>query len=759
MRYLIFIFLFATASAVSLCETSFEDYFEYEVLSSNYFDVAQDGDNVYICGLHGNVLTTKDKGESWKRADIQTSAFFNSIAVKGKTIIAVGAYDIGVVSNAAIVYSTDGGENWNESDFEDQRMLNDVVMFDSNTGVAFGGSGIIIKTSDGGKSWNVIESDVYFNYIIEGVVTESGKLFVVSSTEGLFCSTDRGETWLREEIEIDEQYFNSTDLTYSLDKSLYLMTENYIFKSTDEGENWARFSKPDVNFEDYTHCSYSKNGKGMFYGGDSLNVFIVENDTNIVDVKNLAVETTLHNLNFVNTNLINNIVYIDAKTALAVGTNNIILKTTDGGEKWETLSYLSDLFTGRLGSVHFINDSIGYVGVGSDYESLYKTTDGGITWNIQERQEEGKVTSQVGRIYFWNENKGVIQSSDQLLKTTDGGKTFFEKEEIDLNGASPTMYVASGDTLFFKGNRWFWNNYHGYYVFKSFNGDTWNYRELDSVKIMNVYFKNNSDIFMTASYLDSSLLPVKPDLFYRGLLLHSTDGGGSWNRRYFKNYDVLTNIYFFNESDGILFANGKGASIFRTSDGGRSWFLTDSAIAKSLGGIISFDQKRVLAFAGGIKALFSQDSGYTWEAINFIENFGVSGISKTTDYTYLSGRLGKINPAILRLKLKNETSVEEREKTEGLKAPLAWIYEPYPNPAKKFVNFKIVWDKRYGLDELKVRIYDIFGREIKNPNVNFESESINKAVLKWNTEGVGDGLYIIQLKVGDYSKSRKVILY
>lgn len=112
--------------------------------------------------------------------------------------------------------------------------------------------------------------------------------------------------------------------------------------------------------------------------------------------------------------------------------NTTLLKTTNGGNKWQII-YTDILFE----NLSFINTLEGW-GIGRTnqyYEtnSIYHTIDGGVTWEIQLSD-----TSVRYEIFFINEKigwatgtgdfsgstPGTVDHYSHLYKTTDGGKTW-----------------------------------------------------------------------------------------------------------------------------------------------------------------------------------------------------------------------------------------------------------------------------------------------------------------------------------------------
>ena len=119
---------------------------------------------------------------------------------------------------------------------------------------------------------------------------------------------------------------------------------------------------------------------------------------------------------------------------------NYMLKTSDGGDSWK--NYGNNNLSSQLGQsieqIQFIHNNIGYA-VGGYIKTLdqagspvkkgivLKTVDGGLSWNIifdSNNIHPGNFYSEYFRsLSFLDENNGYV-AGQQIYKTTDGGITW-----------------------------------------------------------------------------------------------------------------------------------------------------------------------------------------------------------------------------------------------------------------------------------------------------------------------------------------------
>ena len=148
----------------------------------------------------------------------------------------------------------------------------------------------------------------------------------------------------------------------------------------------------------------------------------------------------------------------------------MVLKTTDGGDNWVSINLnflLGEFSRDVFYTIDFPSISVGYF-FGSRNNKLYKTIDGGVTW--QEVALPFGV-DKVNTIKFYNENLGMLVSNDYpgdnfVYRTFDGGASWTKLSfvtnqnlhEIEfLPGSFSNVWLTNYDKLYFSadtGSNW-----------------------------------------------------------------------------------------------------------------------------------------------------------------------------------------------------------------------------------------------------------------------------------------------------------------
>jgi photosystem II stability/assembly factor-like uncharacterized protein len=228
----------------------------------------------------------------------------------------------------------------------------------------------------------------------------------------LAISTDRGRTW------IDRTEKNILTITGIVQESttpatLYAWGTN-LWKSLDHGQTWtvadtmhtARLSAQLVNGQLYVGCYQS----GIYRGNAQATSWTkLDRGMNYLEVRGL-------------------IRYTD-RTWFYQGVNDV-MKTTDAGETWTTLTPVKyDQPSG--GRVYAFavapsNPNMMYGGTNSD---IYRSTNGGQTWTGSGYNEPVESIS----IHPADPNDAVCGGLYSLRRTTDGGTTW-KRADINVHG-------------------------------------------------------------------------------------------------------------------------------------------------------------------------------------------------------------------------------------------------------------------------------------------------------------------------------------
>ena len=160
---------------------------------------------------------------------------------------------------------------------------------------------------------------------------------------------------------------------------------------------------------------------------------ITVNSQNFIwSAQNSGVETTL-----------NDVYFIDNQNGWAVGTNGVILKTSDGGLVW---SAQQSGVTAELRAVYFIDENNGYTvgglgNIGPGANVVLKTTDAGSTWTTM---SVGNPNFGYQDVAFSSINHGIIIAGDSIYATADAGANWIKEDYVaEVSGTSFNKAVAS----------------------------------------------------------------------------------------------------------------------------------------------------------------------------------------------------------------------------------------------------------------------------------------------------------------------------
>lgn len=185
----------------------------------------------------GNVLLTKDGGETWTIAFPEaTNALFDATLSNSQTAIGVGG------NKTFYQYTYDGGVTWTEVPLPEGHKAYKIIALDEYTFLFCGhitgsATGIVGKTIDAGASWAIHSFEghgalwgISFPTFSHGWVCEYDKIFK---------TIDGGETWSLQYHNAAINYFQDIFFTNN-QEGWAVGTDGCILHTTDGGETWEQ---------------------------------------------------------------------------------------------------------------------------------------------------------------------------------------------------------------------------------------------------------------------------------------------------------------------------------------------------------------------------------------------------------------------------------------------------------------------------------------------------------------------------------------
>ena len=308
-----------------------------------------------------------------------------------------------------------------------------------------------------------------------------------------------------------------------------------------------------------------------------------------------------------------------------------VFKTSNGGENWVAQDLPNPLGLDNE-SVFFLNPDTGWIA--GSYKTIYNTTDGGNTWEVlhpYELEEHYWLLD----IKFYDELHGCAVGDKLfmpykgiILTTNDGGETWTESIITDSEGFKTVEYISQ-DTL------WAGSS-DGKLFKSTDGGFSWSLFQGISGNLYDLHFFNSNDAIAIAGYHDISIThdgweswestdlgfenSIRKFSFSDNLngigvgnfnIIRTSDGGNNWN----SVFDSFLRIAFFNADNGWLIPKNETNQMLHSIDGGQSW---DFFNAENSGEIIDMDfisEQTGFALSDSSELLKTFDAGETWEII------------------------------------------------------------------------------------------------------------------------------------------------
>jgi photosystem II stability/assembly factor-like uncharacterized protein len=295
----------------------------------------------------------------------------------------------------------------------------------------------------------------------------------------------------------------------------------------------------------------------------------------------------------------------NGQRVIAAGDGGVILISDDAGETWNTLPSAA---TSNLWNMQMINEEIGWI-VGEGSAAL-KTTDGGLTW-IQQQMPHTNLP--YWDVSFVNLNYGYIAGNSAIiLKTTNGGTDW----QIQIAGDNRSLFtVYAYDSL-----KVVAGGFAGKIVVTTDGGSNWQQINTMTANVNRIKFLDSLYGFAVTS----------------GSNYQTTDGGFTWTRRQDIQHTGITwNIGFSDLQNGYI--AGSRMFLMKTTDAGVSWEKT--IINDDFINVYFKDEQN--GFINSSKIIYTtNDGGYT---LDTLETFPYTPVDEFNGLLFIDSLTGFIS--------------------------------------------------------------------------------------------------------------------
>jgi photosystem II stability/assembly factor-like uncharacterized protein len=278
------------------------------------------------------------------------------------TAIAAGFIGNTASHSGVILKTTDGGQTWDVRQYIDFAELGGVDFVDSEYGWAVGrvrDSGLLLRSTDGGDTWDrtVVGFGTPDTIVFWRVrFADRANGWIVGTKGLLIRSTDSGKTWTKQTV---SSGFSLADIELLSPTSGWIVGNHGTILHTDNGTDWNAQTSP--TFSDLWAIDMIDPLRGWIVGTNGIMLYTDDGGTN------WQIRTSSETVD------LNDVYFVDANTGWAVGDNGTVIRYQPATQNWwrQNSGTTRTLFNGAF-------TSSGYGIVVGELGTILVTYNGGI---------------------------------------------------------------------------------------------------------------------------------------------------------------------------------------------------------------------------------------------------------------------------------------------------------------------------------------------------------------------------------------------
>ena len=413
-----------------------------------------DSMNGYAVGENGLILHTSDGGKIWSPQQSGNTYLLSSVSFSDPN------NGIVVGESNAILTTTDGGTTWTAQAGFIGASLTTVLRIDAGTVIATGMSGIVLKSTDGGVSWT--KRTVGSISSLYGVAPfDDFRMIAVGQRGEILATSDRGASWVPRTSGVSSNLLAVA--TFGSDTAVAVGENGTIVRTEDGGVSWMDASLTPIPGETnyLSGIAFSSTGKALIVGhlGRPEGQFtfpysltLRSNDRGRTWSRTLISFRVGEGFAYVRDTL-NSVSFVDSLIAMTVGAKGRMLRSTDAGVKWDTLT-TTTLPNSRASAsaeaayttqnLHSVAFSKSHVGVGTAVGAggvVLHTADSGLTWGSVVIPQQNLRSISYGDTTF----AMAVGDNGQMYHSSNGGRNW---SDLSFLGTQRRLVIRTNKTLY-----------------------------------------------------------------------------------------------------------------------------------------------------------------------------------------------------------------------------------------------------------------------------------------------------------------------